>query len=76
MKLYIETYRPPFPEKGVRFRVHKEKGFSRDVLSPNMTAVVEVDNVTTKDEAIAVAIERLAGHNTTARVIFGGGTKK
>jgi hypothetical protein len=68
--LYVETYRPCFPYKGVCVRVHKEKGFNRDALSPDMTSVWEVQGVKTKEDAIACVIEKAAGCRTTVRRLF------
>ncbi len=69
--LYVEIYRPCYPEKGVKVRTHKEKDWSRDVLSPDMTAVFFVGGVTNKTEALAVIAEKLAGKTTDVRKIFG-----
>ena len=72
MLYYVETYRPPFPERGVRYRVHSQRAYSRDTLSPDMTAVFEVDNARTKAQAVALVIEKAAGHDVTVRRILGG----
>lgn len=69
---YVETSRPPYPARGIKIAVHKAKDFSRDVLSPCMTAVFQVDNVQTKQDAIASIIERAAGFNPCVRLVFGG----
>ncbi len=72
-KLYVEVCRPCFsPKRPIEYRVHKEKGFSRDVLSPDMTCVFEVDNVKTKEDAIGCILEYAANMGTTVRCIFGG----
>jgi hypothetical protein len=72
-KRYVETFRAP--REGLQFCVHLDKHFSRDVLSPNMTAVFEVDCVQTKNQAIACVIEKLAGFDTNVRLVFGGNKK-
>ena len=68
---HLETLREPYPAKGVSFRCHKDKGFSRDSLSPSMTSVHRVEGVNTKDEAVAVALEKLAGINVSVYPEFG-----
>lgn len=70
MKFYVEAYRPPFPEKGAHYRVHREKGFNRDLLSPNMTAVLEVSDVKNREEAIASVIECVAKINTKVKRVY------
>lgn len=70
-KRFIEVYRPAYPEKGVRFKVHGPH-FTRDDLQPTMTAVFEATGVQTKEQAIAVTLEAFAGFDTTARLIMGG----
>jgi hypothetical protein len=71
---YFESYRPPYPERGVRFRAHRGE-LDRDALSPCMTGVVRVECAPNKDQAIALLIERLCGHNVTAWPHMGGPKK-
>ena len=68
---YVETYRPAYPQRGVRVRVHKARDFGVDLLQPGMTTVYLVECVTTKEEAIACVLERAAGHNTCVRLVHG-----
>lgn len=68
---YVETYRPAYPQRGVRVKVHKARNFGVDQLSPDMTTVYLVEYVTTKEEAIACVLERAAGHNTCVRLVHG-----
>jgi len=70
-KLYLEVARLPYPNQGPSLIVHREKNFSRDVLSPCMVCVFEVEGVDNKEQAIACCLEKLAGNNTTVRKIFG-----
>ena len=72
-KRIIEVYRPCFSNGGVkvRLKVHGPS-FSRDDLQPTMTAVFEATGVNTKEEAIAICLEKLAGFDTTAHLIMGG----
>lgn len=70
-KRIIEVYRPAHPANGVRLKVHGPN-FTRDDLSPTMTAVFEATGVNTKEEAIAVTLEAFAGFPTTVRLIMGG----
>jgi hypothetical protein len=67
---FVETFRPAYPEKGVRVRVHADRDYATDVLHPGMTSVIEVSHVATKDEAIAVALEHAAGIGVAAHRIF------
>ena len=71
MKFYVETSRPPV-SRGVRIRVMNEREYSHDALSPNMTAVFEVDACRTKQEAIACVVEHAAGHTPLVRLLYGG----
>jgi hypothetical protein len=59
---YVYTYRPTFPEKGVKYDVVKAKDFSNDCLPPTLTTLFQVDNVTTKQEALAVVLEHAGGY--------------
>ena len=61
--LYVEVVRPSYPQRGLETRIHKDKAFSRDVLSHDMTCVFRVEYVTSKDEALALIAEKLAGKN-------------
>lgn len=69
----VETVRPPLPNHGSMFRVHRWvvdpdlNDFDVDCLSPNMTSVWKVEEVHTKKEAVAVLIETLAGKDTRAK---------
>lgn len=72
MTYYVETARPCYPQGGLIYFVHKEKGFSRDCLSPDMTAVFKVEMVKTKAEAIAAVIEYAAGFRPCVYLIMGG----
>jgi hypothetical protein len=77
MKFYIEVSRPLSTKFGrahigCAFRVFRSSEYCADVLSPCMTAVIEVDCAGSKDEAVAVALEKLAGENVAVRVIMGG----
>lgn len=67
---YVETYRPAFPGRGVAVRVLSEREYSIDTLSPGMTSVWHVDHVRTKQEALAVTIERAAGKSVTVSRVF------
>lgn len=67
---FVETYRPPFPQTGARVRAHRDRDYSTDALHPCMTSVWHVTHVRTKDEAIAVVIERAAGKRVTASQVF------
>jgi hypothetical protein len=66
----VETYRPPYPERGVRFRAHRRNRFSIDDLSPNMTAAFVVENVTNGEQAVACCIEKLAGKGTMVHPLY------
>lgn len=67
MKMYVATYRPPYPEKGVKVIVWKEKEYSRDIVPATVTSLWEVDNVKTRVDAISCVIEKGAGKNVTVR---------
>ena len=69
---YVETYRPPYPGKGVEYRVWRQQEFSPDCLSPSMTAVYEVTHCSTKAQAVALVIEHAARFPVTVRLVFGG----
>jgi hypothetical protein len=69
---YVETYRPAYPERGVHVRAIRGRDFAEDCLSPTMTTVHAVHNVTTKEEAIACVIEHAAGLGTDCRLTYGG----
>lgn len=68
---YVETYRPPFPDTGVKVTVHRDRNYSADVLNPGMTSVFEVRGVRTKLEALAVMVEHAAGKPVMVRKVFG-----
>jgi hypothetical protein len=70
-EIYIEIYRPCFPDRGVKVRSHRPSAFSRDVLSPDMITVFRVEGTTKKEEALALIAEKLAGRNTTVYKVFG-----
>lgn len=65
MVFWVEVYRPAYPAKGIKYRVYKEKEFLRDVVDPGMTGLFRVENVTTKPEALAACLEKLAGKPVT-----------
>jgi len=67
---YVETYRPPYPGRGLKICVHAERDYSRDVLSPGMTSVWAVQACRTKEEAIAAVVERAAGKRTAVSRVF------
>lgn len=67
---YVETYRPPYPERGIKVRVHAARDYSVDTLSPDMTSVWHVTHVATKQDAVAAVIERAAGRNVTVSQVF------
>lgn len=67
---YVATYRPPYPEKGVKVTVYKEKDYSVDVLPPGMTSVWRVQHVKNRESAIACVIERAAGKGTAVAQVF------
>ena len=69
---YVETYRPAYPARGVKVRVHREKDYSIDCLSPGMTSVFRVEMVNTKEDAIACVAEHAAGHGVCVRCVHGG----
>lgn len=66
---YVEVYRTHCPYKGVHYRVHN--GWPGDALSPDLTALIRVGSCTSKDHAVAIALERLAGHGTDVDVVLG-----
>ena len=66
MKYFVEAYRPPYPSKArLAYQVHTEKEFCWDILSPDLTALFCVRNVTTKAQALAALIEYAAGLGTS-----------
>ena len=67
---YVETYRPAYPGRGIVTRVHAARDFSTDTLNPCMTAVFQVDKVSSKPEAIAAVIERAAGKRVCVSQVF------
>ena len=69
---FVETFRPPHPERGLKHAVYSYREFSLDVLNAGMTAVFEVSQVSTKPEAIAAVLEHAAGYGTSVRLIHGG----
>lgn len=70
MKNYVvTTYRPPYPEKGVKILVLKAEDYP-DTAPPSLTSAWHVENVTNKDEAIAVALEYAAGKPVTASLMI------
>lgn len=67
---YVEVYRPCYPERGVKVRIHKESDFYQDMLHPTMTACFHVVNVDSESEAIAAVLEYAAGRNHGVYVAF------
>lgn len=67
---YVEVYRPAYPNRGVKIAVHKEKDYSPDVLNPTCRAVFRVRYVRNRQEAIAVALEKLAGYGTDVNLVL------
>jgi hypothetical protein len=68
--MYVETYRPCFPETGVKIKVHKEQDYSRDVLFASMTSILLGFNAFNFPNAVACVIEKAAGKATAVRRIF------
>lgn len=62
---WVETFRPPYPSRGVGCRVHCGTDFDYDKLSANLTSLWEVHGAATKSEAIALVAEKAAGFNVT-----------
>ena len=69
-EFFVETYRPAYPQKGIKVRAHSGRDYGTDVLSPSMTSVWHVTHVETKEAAIAAVIERAAGLNVTVSRVF------
>lgn len=69
---YVEVYRPAYPQIGVKIAVHRREQFSLDALNPGMRACFRVENATSKQEAIAIALERAAGFETCCWLAHGG----
>lgn len=59
-KYVVLTYRPAYPERGVKFQVLPVEAWP-DQAPPTVTAAWHVEGVRTKQEAIAVALEKGAG---------------
>jgi hypothetical protein len=62
MTVYLEVCKLPYPDKGMKIRFHRESKFNRDDLSPSMVCVIGVENVKTKEEAVATCLRKIAGH--------------
>ena len=62
---YLYTFRPPYPEKRVKLNIMNEKEYCVDVLPSPVTSAYRVENVRSRAEAIAIALEKLAGKPTT-----------
>lgn len=74
MTYYIATYRPPYPEalhSRVQFNIYRKDRYSASILPATTTAVLRVDNVQNKQEAIAVALEYAAGRKVTVSKVLG-----
>ena len=71
MMYYVETFRPAYPQKKARVRVHSEREYQRDALSPSLTALFEV-SATSKSEALALVTEHAAGFCVPVRLAAGG----
>jgi len=72
---YVETYRPALPAKQtLEYAVHRGP-LDRDQLQPTMTAVLEVQNCTSKAQALAAVLEYAAGFPVTVRLFMGGQPK-
>lgn len=68
---YVETFRPCFQDGGgLKFCVTRMKQFDIDRTHPCLTALFRVENVKTRDEAIAAVIEKLAGHRVSVYQIL------
>lgn len=67
----VATYRPAYPDRGVKVGVYRPAEWP-DCAPPTVTAAWHVDNVRTKAEAVAVALESGVGLPVTARRILGG----
>lgn len=65
----VEVYRPPFPEKGVKYRVHNGSTFTVDRLSPNCSAAFRAQLCSNRDEAIALVMEYAAGKRVQVQPI-------
>jgi hypothetical protein len=57
MNYYVETFRLPYPAKGVSFQVHSEKLWKIDACSPDLTSLFLVRDVPSRKSAIALLIE-------------------
>ncbi len=75
---FIEVFYSPVPKKAGEkvdhrlqacYNVHKDH-YNRDALSPQLVALLQVEMVRTKQEAIAVALMKVAGKNTTVTRII------
>lgn len=67
---YVAAYRPPYPEKGVKLAVYREKDYSLDVVPATLTALFCVEHVNNREEAIAAVVERAAGkRNAVSQVV-------
>lgn len=69
MKYLVETFRPAYPDRGVRWKVHSGKTFTFADLHPCVTSLTEV-HANGRGDAIAIVIERGAGKNVDAHVIL------
>lgn len=67
---YVETYRPAYPARGVKVRVHSAREYGTDVLNPGMTAVFEVSKISSKPEALALVAEYAAGKPVCVSRVF------
>ncbi len=72
---YVEVVRPCFGgRRKLDFNVFKAAAFSRDVLSPDMSCVFEVQMVNSSTEAVSCVMELAAGFSPLVRLIMGGRT--
>lgn len=63
---YIEVYYPPFPSRGLKFRVFRKRGsLNRDTLSPDLMTLYWVQ-ARDREDAIARTLEG------EARAVIGG----
>lgn len=70
MIFFVYTYRPPYPENGLRVEALKEKDYCIDLLPATVTSVWRVDAVTKKQEAIAAVVEFAAGKKVCVQQII------
>ena len=70
MRYFVVTYRPPYPENGLKVIAYKEKDFAVDILPATVTSLWRVECVTKKEEAIAAVIEHAAGKKVCVTRLF------